>query len=135
MNPEFYGYVEEKLFEIGALDVVKTPIFMKKGRPAIKLSILVNNNCEKEVLDVIFKESTSIGVRKYKVEKIMLNREFSKVKTKYGEVTIKNSFYKGELVKYKAEYEDCRNIAIHNNIPIEKVYKEVNKMLQENGNE
>ncbi|WP_238882508.1 nickel pincer cofactor biosynthesis protein LarC [Clostridium sp. YIM B02551] len=135
MNPELYGYIEEKLFEKGALDVYKTPIFMKKGRPAIKLSILVNNNCEKEVLDVIFKESTSIGVRKYKVEKIMLNREFSKVKTKYGEVTIKKSFYKGELVKYKAEYEDCRNIAIENNIPIEKVYKEVNKMLQENGNE
>ncbi|MBL4932529.1 nickel pincer cofactor biosynthesis protein LarC [Clostridium paridis] len=135
MNPELYGYIEEKLFEKGALDVYKTPIFMKKGRPAIKLSILVNNNCEKEVLDVIFKESTSIGVRKYKVEKIMLSREFSKVKTKYGEVAIKSSFYKGELVKYKAEYEDCRNIAIENNIPIEKVYKEVNKMLQENGNE
>ncbi|MDD7792840.1 nickel pincer cofactor biosynthesis protein LarC [Clostridium sp. 'White wine YQ'] len=134
MNPELYGYIEEKLFEIGALDVYKTPIFMKKGRPAIKLSILVNNNCEKEVLDVIFKESTSIGVRKYKVEKIMLTREFSKVKTKYGEVTIKSSFYKGELVKYKAEYEDCRNIAIENNIPIEKVYKEVNKTLQENVN-
>ena len=64
--------------------------------------------CEKDVLDVIFEETTSIGVRKYKVEKIMLNREFSKVKTEYGDITIKKSYYKGKLVKYKPEYEECK---------------------------
>ena len=64
MNPELYGYVEEKLFEVGALDVFKTPIFMKKGRPGIKLSVLTNEKVEKNVLDIIFEETTSIGVRK-----------------------------------------------------------------------
>ena len=127
MNPEFYGYVEEKLFDKGALDVFKTPIFMKKGRPGVKLSVLVNEQCEKSVLDVIFEETTSIGIRKYKVEKIMLNREFSKVKTKYGDVTIKKSYYKGKLIKYKPEYEDCRSLAKENNITMEKIYKEVYK--------
>ncbi|MFT8316252.1 MAG: nickel pincer cofactor biosynthesis protein LarC [Clostridium sp.] len=134
MNPELYGYVEEKLFHRGALDVFKTPIIMKKGRPAIKLSILVNAKKEKDVLEVIFKDTTSIGVRKFKVEKIMLHREFSKVKTKYGEVNVKNSYYEGELVKYKAEYEDCKRIAEENNLPIAKVYRDIHKAIEENNN-
>ncbi|MDR3598320.1 nickel pincer cofactor biosynthesis protein LarC [Clostridium sp.] len=130
MNPEFYGYVEEKLFEMGALDVYKTPIFMKKGRPGIKLSVLINDAVEKDILDVIFQETTSIGIRKYKVEKIMLNREFSKVSTKYGEITIKKSYYKGKLVKYKPEFEECKSIAKKYKVAMEKVYKEVyNKVL------
>jgi len=125
MNPELYGYLEEKLFEVGASDVVKTPIFMKKGRPGIKLSVSVNEKNEKDVLDIIFQETTSIGIRKYKVEKIMLNREFSKVKTEYGDITIKKSYYKGKLVKYKPEYEECKTIAKEKNIPIDMVYKAV----------
>lgn len=132
MNPEFYSYVEEQLFDRGALDVFKTPIIMKKGRPAIKLSILVNQAKEKDILDVIFKETTSIGIRKFKVEKIMLNREFSKICTKYGEVTIKKSYYEDEEVKYKAEYEDCKRLAKENNIPIAMIYQEVNKEMDKN---
>lgn len=129
MNPEIYSYVEEKLFESGALDVFKTPIIMKKGRPAIKLSVLVNKKVEDKVLEVIFKETTSIGVRKFNVEKIMLNREFSKVSTNYGEVTVKKSYYKGELVKSKPEYEDCKRLAKENNVPISKIYNYVYKTL------
>jgi hypothetical protein len=135
MNPEFYGYVEEKFFEVGALDVFKTPIFMKKGRPGIKLSVLVSEEVEKAVLDLIFQETTSIGVRKYKVEKIMLNRDFSKVKTQYGEITIKRSYYKGKLVKYKPEYEECKSIAKEHNVTIEKIYKEVYKQVSNIYNE
>ncbi len=127
MNPELYGYVEEKLFEASALDVFKTSIFMKKGRPGIKLSVLVNEKCEKNVLDIIFEETTSIGVRKFKVEKIMLNREFSKVKTEYGDITIKKSYYKGKLVKFKPEYEECKTIAKEKNIAIDNIYKAVYK--------
>lgn len=135
MNPELYSYVEERLFDMGALDVFKTPIIMKKGRPAIKLSILVNVKKEKDVLEVIFRETTSIGIRKFKVEKIMLNREFLKVKTQYGEVTVKNSYYQGELVKYKAEYEDCKRISKEKNIPIAKVYREVHKVIEDTVND
>ncbi|WP_271811676.1 nickel pincer cofactor biosynthesis protein LarC [Clostridium beijerinckii] len=135
MNPEFYGYIEEKLFDAGALDVFKTPIFMKKGRPGIKLSILISEKIEKDILDIVFEETTSIGVRKYKVEKIMLNREFSKVETQYGEVTIKKSYYKGNLLKYKPEYEECKKIAKENNITMEKVYREVYKQTSNIYNE
>lgn len=129
MNPEFYSYIEEKLFAIGALDVFKTPIIMKKGRPAIKLSILVDKATEKAVLEVVFKETTSLGIRKSKVEKIMLKRKFFTLKTKYGDVTIKSADYDGETVKYKAEYEDCKKIARENKIPIAKVYREVDRTM------
>lgn len=125
MNPEIYDYIEEKLFKAGALDVFKTPIIMKKGRPAIKLSILTDPQNEEAILDLVFKETTSIGVRKFEVGKMMLQRSFYTIKTKYGDVTIKNAYYKGELVKHKAEYEDCKRIAKENNVPITRIYKEV----------
>lgn len=131
MNPELYSYVEERLFEEGALDVFKTPIIMKKGRPAVKLSILINEGREKDVLEVIFKETTSIGIRKYKVEKIMLKRDFARVQTKYGDVAIKNSYYQGKLIKFKPEYEDCKGLAKEKNIPIGEIYKEVNRIMEE----
>lgn len=132
MNPELYGYVEEKLFAQGALDVFKTAISMKKGRAATKLSVLVNEKQEENVLDVIFRETTSIGIRKYKVEKIMLPRDFVKISTPYGSVTVKNAYYQGEKVKYKPEYEDCKRIASEKNIPIARVYQEVYKIVEAN---
>ncbi|MEW5952926.1 MAG: nickel pincer cofactor biosynthesis protein LarC [Bacillota bacterium] len=132
MNPEIYSYIEEKLFEKGALDVFKTAIWMKKSRPAIKLSILFKEKQERDMLDVIFRETTALGVRKYKVEKIMLQRDFMQVKTQYGDVTVKNSYYQGMLVKYKPEYEDCKSIAREKNIPLAKVYREVCKRIEEN---
>ncbi|WP_025692452.1 nickel pincer cofactor biosynthesis protein LarC [Paenibacillus zanthoxyli] len=125
MNPELYGYVEEQLFARGASDVFKTPIIMKKGRPAVKLSVLVGPKREKDVLEVIFKETTSLGVRKFPVGKAMLERSFVKHNTRYGEVTIKNSYYEGKLVKYKPEYEDCKRLALANGVPISKIYREI----------
>lgn len=129
MNPELYEYVEEKLFKAGALDVFKTPIYMKKGRPGIKLSILANDKSEDKVLQIIFEDTTSLGIRKYKVNKIMLNRELSKISTEYGDITIKKAYYNGKLVKYKPEYEECKAIAKEKNINIDKVYKAVYKKI------
>ncbi len=131
MNPELYGYVEEKLFEKGALDVFKTPIVMKKGRPAIKLSILVDADKEKDMVDIIFRETTSFGIRKFDVEKIMLQRDFQKINTKYGEVTIKKAYYEGKAIKYKPEYEECKELAIENKVNIDKIYKEVYKIVED----
>lgn len=131
MSPELYGYVEERLFACGALDVYKTPIIMKKGRPAVKLSVLVKAEREAEVSAVLFTETTSIGLRKTSVEKRMLDRELLKVATKYGGVTVKRSYYDGAPVKYKAEYEDCRKIAEQNRIPISQVYGEVERSLRD----
>lgn len=132
MNPELFGYLEEKLFASGALDVYKSAIWMKKGRLATKVSVLVSEHRERAVLDVIFRETTALGLRKYKVEKIMLRRDFKQVMTAYGAVTVKNAYYQGKLVKYKPEYEECKKIAAERKVPIAEVYREVYRKLEEN---
>lgn len=132
MNPEIFSYVEEKLFARGALDVFKSAIWMKKSRPAVKLSVLFEEKNERAILDIIFRETTALGVRKYPVEKIMLQRDFKQVPTRYGTVTVKNAYYHGELVKSKPEYDDCQRIAGANSLPIGRVYREVFKVMEEN---
>jgi uncharacterized protein (TIGR00299 family) protein len=129
MNPELYDYVMEKSFMIGAMDVFMTPIIMKKGRPAIKLSVLCNESIEAQITETLLRETTTLGVRKYLVEKTMLAREFSKVTTNYGEVRVKNSILNGEKIKCKPEYDDCRNIAKEKNVPLNEVYEEVYRKI------
>lgn len=135
MSPELYEYIEELLFAGGALDVYKTPIIMKKGRPAVMLSVLVAMQHEHRVTDILFRETTSIGIRKISVNKMMLERFSQTVATVYGDVSVKSSFYKGKRVKYKAEYAECRKLAEVNGIPIHEVYREVDKAMGEHIND
>jgi uncharacterized protein (TIGR00299 family) protein len=129
MNPEMYEYIMELLFKEGALDVYLTPIIMKKGRPGIKLSVVYNKEQEKEIEKIILTETTTLGFRKYKVQRNMLRREFNKVKTKYGEFTIKNSYYGEKRVKYKAEYDECKKAALENDVSINEIYREINQKI------
>lgn len=125
MNPEIYSYVIDKLFEAGASDVYLTPITMKKGRPGVTLSVLYEEKIEDEIKKTIFRETTTIGMRKYKVEKQCLERETIYVDTPYGEVKVKNSYLYGEKIKFKPEYEDLKKIAEEKNIPLIKLYNDV----------
>ncbi len=131
MNPEFYDYIINSLFDAGAKDVYITPIIMKKSRPAAKLSVLCESGSEKLIEEILFKETSSLGLRKYQVEKIMLNRKITTVNTKYGKVKIKSAYYKDKLIKSKPEYEDCIKIARKENMPIKEVYNIVEKLLSE----
>ncbi|UCH13647.1 MAG: nickel pincer cofactor biosynthesis protein LarC [Bacteroidales bacterium] len=131
MNPEYYDYIINSLFNAGAKDVFITPIIMKKSRPAAKLSILCDIGAEKNIEEILFKETSSLGLRKYTVEKIMLDRKIEYIKTKYGEVKIKSAFYRNKLIKSKPEYEDCIRIAKEQNIPINEVYRLVEKLMNE----
>jgi uncharacterized protein (TIGR00299 family) protein len=123
MNPELYESIIDKLFTEGALDVYLTPIIMKKGRPSIKISVLCEDCKVEKMKEVLFRETTTFGVRSFKVNKTMLEREFNKVKTSYGEVTVKEAYYKGEKIKSKFEYEECRKISESNGISIREVYE------------
>jgi uncharacterized protein (TIGR00299 family) protein len=129
MNPELYDYTMERLFELGAMDVFLTPIIMKKGRPGIKLSVLCCKEKEADITRTMLRETTTLGVRKYKVEKSMLEREFSTIKTSFGEVRIKTSLLNGEKLKAKPEYDDCKRLAKEKNVPIALIYEEVNRQL------
>ncbi|MEN2984606.1 MAG: nickel pincer cofactor biosynthesis protein LarC [Dictyoglomaceae bacterium] len=130
MNPQIYGYLMEKLFEKGALDVTLTPIFMKKGRPGILLTILSEPWKEQEITEILFKETSTIGFRKYYVDKVMMDREIKEVDTRWGKVRIKISRY-GTFEKITPEYEDCKKISEKEGIPLIKVIKEVEKIIKE----
>lgn len=123
MNPELYEYIIDKLFNEGALDVYLTPIIMKKGRPSVKISVLCNEVKLEKMKEVLFRETTTFGVRSFKVDKTMLQRKFTEVKTSYGEVAVKEAYYKGEKLKSKLEYEECKKVADRRGISIREVYE------------
>lgn len=127
MNPQILGYVMEKLFSKGALDVFFTPIYAKKNRPGILLTVLSETSKADSLIKIIFEETTSMGVRIYETRRKKLKREIKEVKTKYGKVKVKYGYLDGKVVKAKPEYEDCRKIAKEENIPLTKILKEVNK--------
>ena len=129
MNPELYEYLMELLFRKGALDVYLTPIIMKKGRPGTKLNVIYNEEQGKEIEKTILTETTTLGFRKYRAKRNMLRREFNKIETKYGEFTIKNSYYGEERVKYKAEYDECKKAALESGVSINEIYREINKKI------
>jgi len=125
MNPEFYDHVIDSLFEAGAKDVYITPIIMKKSRPAVKLSVLCQPETDQGVNEVLFRETSTLGIRKYQTEKTMLDRQIDIVNTIHGEVRVKTAYYKGRFIKSKPEYEDCIKIAREKGLPISQVYRDV----------
>jgi len=126
MNPEVYEYVMEMLFKAGALDVFLTQIIMKKGRPAVKLTVLSEGAKKDEMISIILKETTSIGLRFYNAGRKVLQREIRSVETKYGVVRVKESRLGDEIVKVSPEYEDCKKIAKKFGVPLLEVMKMVN---------
>jgi uncharacterized protein (TIGR00299 family) protein len=129
MNPEFYEFIIDLLFEAGAKDVFITPIIMKKSRPAVTLSVLTDHEAEAAIHEVLFRETSTIGIRKYSVEKMMLQRKVELLDTPYGQVRIKTAFYNNKKIKSKPEYEDCIKIARERKIPLAEVYKEIEKRM------
>ena len=112
MNPQIYEYVMDKLFASGALDVYLTPIIMKKGRPATMLSVLSKRDNVKKLSDIIFRETTSIGLRVQEIGRIKAEREIKEIKTKYGNARVKIAFDGKEILGITPEYEDCKRIAV-----------------------
>lgn len=119
---EILGFTSEKLFVNGALDVFYTPIFMKKSRPAYRLSVACRKEDMFKLQNIIFKETTTIGIR-YRFEgRTELGREFVEIDTKYGRIKAKKVTYNGETYVYP-EYESMKKIAEENNIPLKELYK------------
>ncbi|MBI5682846.1 MAG: nickel pincer cofactor biosynthesis protein LarC [Deltaproteobacteria bacterium] len=121
MNPQVYEYVMERLFEAGALDVFLTPIQMKKNRPAVLLNCLCEEDKKDKLLEIIFRETTSIGIRIYSVDRYCLAREIKKVSTRYGKINVKVSKLDGKIVNVQPEYEDCKRIAKEKKVPLKEV--------------
>ena len=133
MNPELIGFAEERLFQAGALDVYKTPIIMKKGRSAVLMSILTDEAHEADIMNVLFTETTTIGLRKLKIDKVALKREQEIIHTKYGKAKVKKAYFKERLVNIKPEYEDIKDMAVRNGVPISSVYREIQMEIEKDG--
>lgn len=132
MNPQIYGYLYERLLAAGALDVWTTPIFMKKNRPAQKLSVLVDEAKKNACVGIIFAETTSIGLRIMPVgQRLEASRHIARVETKYGVVNCKVSAWEGKLCSVSPEYEDCRALAAENHVPLKVVQQEAMKVINE----
>jgi len=130
MNPEWYSHVTDLLFNAGASDVYMTPIVMKKSRPAHTLSVLCDRDVAGKLKEILFTETSSIGLREYIVRKNMLRREIEVVNTRYGDVQVKRSYYGGRVVNEKPEFEQCRQLAERNGVTLEEIRKEVYKNLK-----
>ena len=125
MNPEYYDYLIDKLFEAGAHDVFLVPIIMKKSRPAVQLKVLCSGNEQEEIEKIILEETTSLGLRYVPVTKSMLERKVTTIDTAFGKIKIKEGLYSGKSIKYKAEYSDCVKAAKKYKVSLQQVYSEV----------
>ncbi len=121
MTPEHLAFAQERLFEAGALDVYQTPIMMKKGRCATMLSILVSGENLEVIKGALFTNTTAIGCRVTPIEKIKLERDYQKVQTPFGQITLKNAYYNGVLVNQKPEYDQVAAIAREQNITVQAI--------------
>ncbi len=128
MTGEVAGYVMESLLDEGALDVFYTPIYMKKNRPAVKLSVLCLEDQIQQMQKVMFKETTTIGIRMYKTSRVCMDREWTTVNTSYGDVRVKIAKY-DDVVKCSPEYEDCKLRAKEHGVPVQTVYQAVLKSM------
>jgi uncharacterized protein (TIGR00299 family) protein len=124
MNPQLYDHIIGKLMQQGAQDVYLTPIIMKKGRPAVLLSVLTDRSKTDAMLDTIFRETTSIGVRIQEVSRKKLSREVQNVDTVYGKIRIKISKRGDEILTVTPEFDDCRRIAEEKKVPLKTVMEE-----------
>lgn len=133
MNPEYYGSIAEELFNIGVQDSFITPIYMKKGRPGVTLSVLSSKEKKDEITNFILKNTSTFGVRITTVEKKHVGIDFSYMDTKYGRVKVKNGYLDGEKIKSKFEYSSLLQIAKDNDMSIYQLNNKI--MIKEDSNE
>jgi uncharacterized protein (TIGR00299 family) protein len=121
MSPQIYGYFLEKALAAGALDVYSTPIQMKKNRPAQKITCVCATQDVDRMAGLIFRETTTIGIRYTVAQRKTLQREFRMVQTSYGAITMKISVLDGKPVNFVPEFEDCRRLAMENGVALKEV--------------
>jgi len=131
LNPQVFGYVMDRLLAEGALDVFGVPVQMKKGRPGMLLTVLCKPEEAAKLTQIIFAETTTLGVRRREEQRLALARKWITVSTQWGEVRMKIASMNGTVTNYAPEYEDCRRIAAEQHVPLKSVMQEaVQRYLQ-----
>jgi uncharacterized protein (TIGR00299 family) protein len=131
ISAEILGNFVERTFAAGALDVFHTPIQMKKNRPGVLLTILCAEADADKFCEMILRETTAFGVRRHSAERRKLRREFTTVKTQYGEVTVKLGKLDGKIVQAAPEFESCKKVAEQAKVPLKTVYEAASRLSHE----
>jgi pyridinium-3,5-bisthiocarboxylic acid mononucleotide nickel chelatase len=124
LNPQIYDHAVERLFEVGARDVTLTPTIMKKGRPAVTISVLAEPAARELIAAVLFAETSTIGLRYHPVARLKLTREIRDVETRWGRVRVKVSRGGGNTVTLSPEYDDCKRLAVEHQVALRLVLEQ-----------
>ena len=122
MNPELFEYVISQLIKKGAVEAYVQPCVMKKGRIGAILKVICADSEKENLIEAIFDETSTFGIRVNKCSRVVLKRHFEKVELEFGPINIKVGSYKGKVRSRSPEYEDCKRIAEENDIPLKDVY-------------
>jgi uncharacterized protein (TIGR00299 family) protein len=135
LNPQVIGYIVDLAFAEGALDVFTAPVQMKKNRPGTVLTVLSRPEHEAKLRALLFRESSTLGVRTRHEKRYALPRRHQAVVTPWGEVRMKVAHLNGAVSQYAPEYEDCRRIAVEHHLPLKIVMQEAIRLYldQKNG--
>jgi uncharacterized protein (TIGR00299 family) protein len=128
MNPQFFAPLVDELFAAGALDVWLTPITMKKGRPAIQVSVIVAPERRQAVENALIANSTTLGVRATAIDRVKASRRFETVATRWGDVRLKLRGWQGRVLNAAPEYDDCLALAQAAEVPIQEVWNEAHRI-------
>jgi len=131
MNPEIYPHVIEKLLKAGAMDAFIIPVIMKKGRMGVLLKAISPREKIRKIEEIIFRETSTFGVRYTGIERHVMERKIIKVDTAYGKIGVKIGYYNGKPTSISPEYEDCKKVAEEKNLPLKEVYEEAKKKARE----
>jgi pyridinium-3,5-bisthiocarboxylic acid mononucleotide nickel chelatase len=135
LNPQVFGYVMDRLLDEGALDAFAMPVQMKKNRPGTLLTVLCKPEDASKLTQLLFTETTTLGVRRRDEVRQTLARRWENVRTQWGEVRIKIASMNGTVTNYAPEYEDCRKLASAHHVPLKKVMQEATRIyLQDEKN-
>jgi pyridinium-3,5-bisthiocarboxylic acid mononucleotide nickel chelatase len=121
ISPQILGHVMERAFELGALDCYFTSVQMKKNRPGVMLSILCRDDQRSVLSEMLFVETTTLGIRSFEVERRALDRTIVRVETQYGPIDVKVAQLNGHVLKEMPEYEQCRRAALAAGVPLREV--------------
>ena len=122
MNPQLYGYVMNRLFEAGALDVYMTPVYMKKNRPGTVLAVIARQSDEQRLARLILEETTTLGLRVQPMRRYEAERRMTTVSTAYGDVPLKLKILGGAIVQAVPEYDACVRLAGERQVALSAVY-------------
>jgi len=130
MSPQVYGYFAERALEAGALDVFSTPVQMKKNRPGQLVTVLCKPADREKFSDLLFRETTTLGVRQSSVNRRTLLRESIAVETSFGPIRMKIARLNGHILNVAPEYEDCQKAASERGLPLKQVLAEATFQFQ-----